>query len=122
MINLQERNKGIKRARITGRQADLDSNGVLHVHKHTRCVLRQSAQWSLDKAQKDTAVSQRTADRPVCSVNSLSSRAVMRSEWLEGSGKFVFRVKSTAITRTFLFAVYRISNSLANCIVRMTYM
>jgi hypothetical protein len=118
VINLQEKNKGIKRVRITGRQTDLDSNGVHPVQKHSRRMLWQSALWSVNKAQKDTAVSQRTTDRPVCNVNC----AVMRNAWREGSGKFVFLVKTTAITRTFLFAVYRISNSLANCIVRTTYM
>ena len=114
-------NKGINRVRITGRQTDLDSNGVLHVHKYTRRMLRQSVPRSVNKTEKDTAASQQTADRPVRSVDCLSSRAVMRNEWREGSGKFVFRVKPTAISRTFLFAVYGTSNSLANCIVRMTY-
>jgi len=56
VINLQGRNKRIKRVRITGRQTDLDSNGVLPVYKHTKRMLRQTASWSLNKAQKDTAV------------------------------------------------------------------
>ena len=105
---LQEQNKRIKCVRIAGGQTDLDSNRALHVHKHTRRMLRQSGQWSLNMAQQESIFSQRTAaDRPVCSVNCLRRLAVMRNEWCEESGKFVFRVTKTVIARIVLFAAYR---------------